>query len=115
MFQPQFDQEATDKAMSKVVERIKKVFYNVVPPASERSARHSKAIDRKAAHDSKRCQACREGVCIESRDGEYGFGGYHNANSRFEIEREFRFQNGTKHKIDWRLKVDGKVSRQKSE
>ena len=114
MFQPQFDQEATDKAMSKVVERIKKVFYNVGTPASERSARHSKAMDHKAPHDSKRCQACREGKCIENQDSEYEFGRYTNANSKFESDRNYKFQYGTKCKIAWRLNVDGKIIRKVS-
>ena len=62
---PEFDQEATDKAMEKIIKRMKKVFYNEGPPANEVSERHSQARERKNPHDSARCEACREGICLE--------------------------------------------------
>ena len=62
---PKFDQEATDKAMEKIIKRMKKVFYNEGPPANEVSERHSQARERKNPHDSARCEACREGICLE--------------------------------------------------
>ena len=62
---PEFDQEATDKAMEKIIKRMKKVFYNEGPPANEVSERHSQARERKNPHDSARCEACREGKCPE--------------------------------------------------
>ena len=62
---PEFDQEATDKAMEKIIKRMKKVFYNEGPPANEVSERHSQARERKNPHDSVRCEACREGKCPE--------------------------------------------------
>ena len=37
---PMFDLEATHKAASKVIERIKKVFYNQEPAANENSERY---------------------------------------------------------------------------
>ena len=60
---PVFDQEATDKAISKAVERIKKVMYNLTAPGNDSSDRHSRARDRKKPHDSMRCEACMKGVC----------------------------------------------------
>ena len=62
---PEFDQEATDKAMEKIIKRIKMVFYNEGPPANEVSERHSQARERTNPHDSARCEACREGICLE--------------------------------------------------
>ena len=60
---PVFDQEATDKAMSKAVERIQKVMYNMKEPGNESSERHSRARDRREAHDFYRCEACWLGIC----------------------------------------------------
>ena len=62
---PEFDQEATDKAMEKIIKRMKMVFYNEGPPANEVSERHSQARERKNPHDTARCEACREGICPE--------------------------------------------------
>ena len=60
---PVFDQEATDKAMSKAVERIQKIMYNMKEPGNESSERHSRARDRREAHDFYRCEACWLGIC----------------------------------------------------
>ena len=58
MVKPKFDIEATEKAISKLIERIKKAFYNHQPTFSDDSLRHSKATERKKPHDSSRCEAC---------------------------------------------------------
>ena len=63
---PRFDLEATDKAMVKIVSRMKKVFYNEAPPANEHSDLHSQFTERKKPHDSSRCQACKEGKCSQA-------------------------------------------------
>ena len=63
---PVFDQEATDIAMSKAIEIIKKVMYNLTAPANVSSEPHSQARDRKNPHDSSRCEACRARVCCEN-------------------------------------------------
>ena len=39
MIKPEFDIEATEKALSKIIERIKKSFYNQQPPTNDKSAR----------------------------------------------------------------------------
>ena len=39
MVKPRFDIEATEKALLKIIERIKKSFYNQQPPANDESAR----------------------------------------------------------------------------
>ena len=52
---PEFDQEATDRAIRIVIEKIKKAMYGIEDPnKTEVSSRHSSAQDRKAAHDSNR-------------------------------------------------------------
>ena len=61
MVKPKFDIEATEKAMSKLIERIKKAFYKHQPNFSDESLRHSKATERKKPHDSSRCEACHKG------------------------------------------------------
>ena len=54
MVKPKFDLEATEKAMSKVIERIKKAFYKHRPDTGVESVRHSKATERRKPHDSER-------------------------------------------------------------
>ena len=52
---PEFDQEATDRAIHIVIEKIKRAMYGIEDPnKAEVSSRHSSAQDRKAAHDSDR-------------------------------------------------------------
>ena len=52
---PKFDQEATDRAICIVIEKIKKAMYGIEDPnKTEFSSRHSSAQDRKAPHDSDR-------------------------------------------------------------
>ena len=52
---PEFDQEATDRAIWIVIEKIKKAMYAIEDPNKiEVSSRHSSAQDRKAPHDSDR-------------------------------------------------------------
>ena len=52
---PHFDQEATDYAMNKIIEKIERTIYGI--EATNKPAwvpRHSKAQDRKRPHDSSR-------------------------------------------------------------
>ena len=63
MVKPKFDIEATEKAISILIERIKKAFYKHQPTSSDDSLRHSKATERKKPHDSSRCEACQKGKC----------------------------------------------------
>ena len=52
---PEFDQEATDRAIHIVIDKIKKAMYGIEDPnKTEVSSRHSSAQDRKVAHDSDR-------------------------------------------------------------
>ena len=69
MVKPKFDVEATEKAISILIERIKKAFYNHQPTFSNDSLRHSKATERKKPHDSSRCEACHKGKCHLGRLG----------------------------------------------
>ena len=69
MVKPKFDIEATEKAISKLIERIKKAFYKHQPTFSDDSLRHSKATERKKPHDSSRCEACHKGKCHLGRLG----------------------------------------------
>ena len=71
MVKPKFDIEATEKAMDKLIERIKKAFYKYQPTFNDDSTRHSKAADRKKPHDSSRCEACHMGKCHLGRLGHH--------------------------------------------
>ena len=98
--EPEFDLEATDKAMEKMDKRIKKVFYNEAPPANEVSERHSQASERRNPHDSARCEACREGICPEQ--------GY--VADRLPPSIRSNYDHlffGHREKIDWALMVNG--------
>ena len=95
---PVFDQEATDKAMSKAIERIKKVMYNSAPPGNEHSDRHSQARDRRNPHDSARCEACRLGVC------NYGENITRTTSSRQPSNYDNRY-HGTRTEVSWALFV----------
>ena len=91
-----FDQEATDIAMSKAIEIIKKVMYNLAAPANVSSEPHSQARDRKNPHDSSRCEACRAGVCSENVTRTVSSG-----QSRVFDDR----YHGTQTKVGWALFV----------
>ena len=100
-YQPKFDHEAVEMAMSKISERIKKVFYNQGPPSNEHSSRHSHAKDRKVPHDSSRCQACQEGKCSFSED--YDF----DSSRRRHVSQTYQQYHGPQKRIPWALRVDG--------
>ena len=51
---PKFDDEACEKAVEKILTRIKRVFYNQAPTSNEFSERHSGAQMRENPHDSSR-------------------------------------------------------------
>ena len=52
---PHFDQEATDKAMNIVIEKIERTIYGIEDPNKPAwMPRHSGAQDRKRPHDSSR-------------------------------------------------------------
>ena len=90
---PKFDLEATLKAMSIVIKRIKKVFYNQESSKDIYSKRHSRAQDRQNPHDSDRCEACLEGKCPFNED----YSNFRNSNRK----GQFRSYYGPKQKIPW--------------
>ena len=67
---PNLDDEATMRAMKIVVDRIKKIFYGIVPALKDSgdSSKHSRARERKKNHDSANCEACRLGKCTYGED-----------------------------------------------
>ena len=99
---PLFDREATDKAVSKIVDRIKKVFYNISAPGNVEADPHSRASARKTPHDSARCEACKLGVCNFNEDDNFA--------PQFRYNRPYTpLYSGVRSKIDWSLTLEGEV------
>ena len=99
---PLFDLEATDKAVSKIVDRIKKVFYNICAPGNVEADPHSRASARKTPHDSARCEACKLGVCNFNEDD--------NFRPQFRYNRPYTpSYSGARSKIGWSLTFEGEV------
>ena len=90
---PKFDDEACEKAVEKILTRIKRVFYNQAPTSNEFSERHSGAQMRENPHDSSRCEACKEGKCP---DADF-------SSSRPRRSFENRIYSGAQTGITWML------------
>ena len=92
---PHFDEESAGRAVSKLVTRIKRVFYGEAP-ASVHSDRHSKANVRKKPHDFQRCEACRDGICPQG-----DFGGFNRHRQHFERD----YTGLPKKRLQWKIKL----------
>jgi len=94
---PQFDEESTAKAVSKLATRIKRVFYGEAPE-NVQSERHSRANARRKPHDSRRCEACREGICPQGELGFLGFSG-----NRTHVQRDYT--DVPRENLRWEIKL----------
>ena len=73
---PHFDQEATDKAMNIIIEKIERTIYGIEDPNKPAwIPRHSGAQNRKRPHDSSRLvDTC---ITVPLEDSKIGGGGHY--------------------------------------
>ena len=102
MVKPKFDLEATEKAMSKLIDRIKRDFYKHQATSFNESSRHSRAKERKKPHDSSRCEACQKGQCHLAFDFDY----HPRRRGRRTFDKNEPDRNGFKKCIPWLLRID---------